>query len=39
MTTRQEAENGIVNITEFKENEVDCLLHYIYTGSKGFHMD
>ncbi|KAI7775047.1 hypothetical protein LA080_007429 [Diaporthe eres] len=29
----KEAENGIVNIEEFKENEVECLLHYIYTGS------
>lgn len=29
----KEAKEGSVNIKEFKENEVDCLLRYIYTGS------
>lgn len=34
----QEAKEGIINIKDFKENEVDCLLNYIYTGSKTFNM-
>ncbi|KAI3392434.1 hypothetical protein diail_5713 [Diaporthe ilicicola] len=28
----KEAETGVVTITGFTEEEVDCLLHYIYTG-------
>ncbi|KAK2609668.1 hypothetical protein N8I77_003158 [Diaporthe amygdali] len=28
----EEAELSVVNITEFEENEVDCLLCFIYTG-------
>lgn len=36
MIIRQETETGIVDLTQFGEDEVDCLLHYIYTGSTDF---